>query len=51
MFTVSFTPDAVLKALSHIIDPDLGVDIVSAGFIKELKVTQSTLLATFSFTS
>ena len=30
--------DAIKKALSVIIDPDLGQDIVSLGFVKELKI-------------
>lgn len=30
--------NGVLKALSQIIDPDFGTDIVSFGFIKDLKV-------------
>lgn len=31
----------VLKALSQIIDPDFGTDIVSCGFIKELKINDA----------
>lgn len=32
------TSETVLEALSHIIDPDLGKDVVSLGFIKDLEV-------------
>lgn len=32
----------VLKALSQIIDPDFGTDIVSCGFVKDLDVSKST---------
>lgn len=34
--------DDVLKALSRIIDPDFGTDIVSCGFVKDLKVDEGT---------
>ena len=30
--------EAVLKALSHVMDPDLHQDLVSLGMIKDLKV-------------
>lgn len=32
----------VLKALSKIIDPDFGTDIVSCGFVKDLLVNVAT---------
>ncbi|KAL0427070.1 UNVERIFIED_CONTAM: Fe-S cluster assembly factor, chloroplastic [Sesamum latifolium] len=32
----------VLKALSQIIDPDFGTDIVSCGFVKDLKVSEAS---------
>ena len=32
----------VLGALSQIIDPDFGTDIVSCGFVKELSIAQET---------
>ncbi|KAL0333931.1 UNVERIFIED_CONTAM: Fe-S cluster assembly factor, chloroplastic [Sesamum angustifolium] len=32
----------VLKALSQIIDPDFGTDIVSCGFVKDLKVSKES---------
>jgi len=32
------TNDQVLKALRHIIDPDLGRDIVSLGFVKDIRI-------------
>ncbi|MEK9656845.1 MAG: P-loop NTPase [bacterium] len=37
--TIQKQKDAVLKALSAIIDPDLNQDIVSLGFVKDLVVT------------
>lgn len=30
--------DDVLKALSQIIDPDFGTDIVTCGFVKDMKI-------------
>jgi len=35
--------DEVLRQLSEIIDPDLGQDIVTLGFIKELEITDGTV--------
>jgi len=32
----------VLGALSQIIDPDFGTDIVSCGFVKELSIDEGT---------
>ena len=32
----------VLKALSQIIDPDFGTDIVSCGFVKDLHVDDAS---------
>lgn len=37
----------VLGALSQIIDPDFGTDIVSCGFVKELSIAQETGLVSF----
>lgn len=31
----------VLKALSQIIDPDFGTDIVSCGFVKDLQIDET----------
>ena len=31
----------VLKALSQIIDPDFGTDIVSCGFVKDLQIDEA----------
>lgn len=37
------TPETdVLKALSQIIDPDFGTDIVSCGFVKDLNVSKES---------
>lgn len=38
MFGSGITEKEVLKALSNVKDPDLGKDIVSLGFIKNLKI-------------
>jgi hypothetical protein len=32
----------VLKALSQIIDPDFGTDIVSCGFVKDLHINEAS---------
>lgn len=37
----------VLKALSQIIDPDFGTDIVSCGFVKDLQIDESAGEVTF----
>lgn len=34
------TENDVLKALSQIIDPDFGTDIVSCGFVKDLNIDE-----------
>ena len=31
----------MLKALSQIIDPDFGTDIVSCGFVKDLRINEA----------
>ena len=31
----------VLKALSQIIDPDFGTDIVTCGFVKDLQINEA----------
>ena len=38
---MSVTREAVESALSQIIDPDLGRDIVTLGFVKELDITDN----------
>ena len=40
----------MLAALSHIIDPDFGQDIVTCGFVKDLAVDQASLWC-FSLTA
>ena len=40
MFTDTADAD-VLKALSQIIDPDFGTDIVSCGFVKDLHIDET----------
>ncbi len=41
----------VLKQLSNIIDPDLGQDIVSLGFIKELKIAGGSVTFNLELTT
>ncbi|MEM5948796.1 P-loop NTPase [Spirochaetia bacterium 38H-sp] len=41
MSNVQKTKDAVLKALSSIMDPDLGKNIVELGFVKDLVIEES----------
>ncbi len=43
--------DAVLEALSKIRDPDLGKDIVSLGFVKEVRVADGTVAVTIELTT
>ena len=38
---MSPTPDSIRRALTQIVDPDLGVDLVSAGSVKELEIDGS----------
>jgi len=41
----------VLDSMRHIIDPDLGKDIVSLGFIKDLKIDESAVAFTVELTT
>lgn len=45
------TEAAVLKALSQIIDPDFGKDIVSLGFVKALKIDGNSVSFTIELTT
>ncbi|MFC1559014.1 Mrp/NBP35 family ATP-binding protein [Gemmatimonadota bacterium] len=45
------TPEAVLETLSSIQDPDLGKDIVSLGFIKNLEIDGGTVAFTIELTT
>jgi ATP-binding protein involved in chromosome partitioning len=45
------TEEQVLKALSNIIDPDLQKDVVSLGFIKELKIENGVVSFNFELTT
>ncbi len=47
----AITEDAVKTALKSIIDPDLGRDIVSLGFVKNLKVDGSKVAFTIELTT
>jgi len=35
---MSITPDKIKTALSNVIDPDLGKDIVSLGMVKDIQI-------------
>jgi ATP-binding protein involved in chromosome partitioning len=49
---VSLTEDQVLSALTKIVDPDLGRDVVSLGMIKELRISPAGDVAfTFELTT
>ena len=43
--------DAILSALSVIIDPDLGKDIVTLGFIKDLTIKDGEVAFTIELTT
>jgi ATP-binding protein involved in chromosome partitioning len=43
--------ETVLKALSKVIDPDLGKDIVALNFVKEVKITGGKVAATVELTT
>ena len=40
----------VLKALTSVVDPDLGIDIVSLGLIYEVKIKEQDVLVIFTLT-
>ncbi len=42
---------AVLEALSHVIDPDLGVSIIDLGFVRAVTVDGQTAVITMTLTS
>ena len=44
-------PDAILNALKVVIDPDLHKDIVSLGFVKDLKIDGSNVAFTIELTT
>lgn len=44
-------PQSVLNSMRHIIDPDLGRDIVSLGFIKNLKIDNGNVSFTVELTT
>ena len=46
---LALTPDLVRRALKDIVDPDLGADIVSLGYIKELDVDGGRVAFTIEF--
>lgn len=43
--------EKIKKELSKIIDPELGADIVSLGFIKEIKIKNGNVLIKIKLTS
>lgn len=51
MFGTSVTEKEVLKALSNVKDPDLGRDIVSLGFIKDLSIKKGDIKFTLELTT
>jgi ATP-binding protein involved in chromosome partitioning len=51
MSTQKPTPEAVLDALRPIVDPDLGRDIVSLGFVKDVKIEGGAVSLTIELTT
>ena len=49
--TAAITEDAVLGALSQVIDPDLGRDIVTLGMVKDLDVKENRVKLTYELTT
>ena len=49
--THQLTEEAVRSALAHINDPDLGRDIVSLGFVKEITITERGVAVTIELTT
>ena len=47
----NLTRESVRTALSRIIDPDLGRDIVSLGFVKDVEITQQRIAVTIELTT
>ncbi|MCH7759926.1 P-loop NTPase [candidate division TA06 bacterium] len=51
MVEVTTTQDAILNALKQVKDPDLGRDIVSLGFVKEVKASGENISLTIELTT
>lgn len=41
----------ILKALSNVVDPDMGIDIVSLGLVYEVKIKKTEVIIIFTLTS
>lgn len=48
---MKFSESDVLSALGHVNDPDIGRDLVSLGMIKDIKISDDTLLFTLQLTT
>ncbi|PKL81495.1 MAG: ATP-binding protein, partial [Ignavibacteriae bacterium HGW-Ignavibacteriae-3] len=48
---MSITVDAVMKALSHVNDPDLHKDLVTLGMVKDVKIDGKNVAATIELTT
>lgn len=45
------TKQQILDKLKNVIDPELGIDVVSMGFVYDIKLTDETAVIRYSLTS
>lgn len=49
--SVALSRERVLEALSEVIDPEIGIDIVTLGLVYDVEIQGSTVDVTFSLTT